>query len=56
MKGFERGLGKEVDRTQEQFFTLYVSLLAVSYLYMLSDSEPSKLESAKKYHTFIQTI
>lgn len=56
MKGFERGLGKEVDRTQEQFFTLYVSLLAVSYLYMLSEGDPSKLESAMKYHTFIQTI
>ncbi len=56
IEGFESSAERKIDRSKEQFFVLYVSLIAVSYLYMLSESSSEKLESAKKFHNFIKNI
>lgn len=47
------GIGA-VSRDMDRFLVLYASLIMVPYLYMISQSDTSKLDSAILYHNFLK--
>lgn len=54
IKGYETGSGNAVDRSLEPLYVMYASGIAVSYLYMLQDTDPTKKVAAERFHAFVR--
>lgn len=53
-RGYEKELGRAVDRRLDPLFIIYASTIMVSYLYMLQKTDEDKKEAAHRYHEFIR--
>lgn len=53
IRGYEEGSSNVINRELDKVFVVYVAGIAVSYLYMLQQSDVTKIESAKKFHSFL---
>ncbi len=54
VEGYESEAGLKVDRKLDIPFVIYVSAIMVSYLYMLQKTDPTKKESAERFHKFLR--
>jgi aminoglycoside phosphotransferase family enzyme len=55
IEGYESGGNDiKVDRSLDKLYIVYVAGIAVPYLYMLQKTDPTKVEIAKRFHTFLR--
>jgi aminoglycoside phosphotransferase family enzyme len=54
LQGYQEVSGKIIDRALDAFFTVYASLIAVPYHYMLAKNDVSKRVAAERFHTFLR--
>ncbi len=54
IKGYESDSDFKIDRKLDPIYIIYSSIIMISYLYMLQETDASKRDAAKKFHLFIR--
>lgn len=56
LKGYEDSTKEKLPREMDKFMLLYCELITCPYQYMLSEKDPSRLDVAKRYHSFLKDL